>query len=224
MSKIKAGIINVTGYAGVEWREYSRSTPRSKADFGHRTKCRRADASRDIPPSGKPQSDHNSRIRGCRFRLFGVTSQRECQRVPPVDSERYEGGGHQCRFLPSERPYCLPGLVRVYSPGAGITQAGGIRSSRNLSFPDYFRTISRQSRMFPHQRAFAAGPPIKAGIIEPEIIIDSKSGISGAGRTLTLSTHFSEVNEDVSAYALRRSPTSTRDHSGARPYSTRIKQ
>ncbi len=34
------------------------------------------------------------------------------------------------------------------------------------------------------------------------MIIDGKSGISGAGRGLTLGTHYAEANEDVSAYSL----------------------
>jgi N-acetyl-gamma-glutamyl-phosphate reductase len=45
-------------------------------------------------------------------------------------------------------------------------------------------------------------PAVAAGIIEPDIIIDSKSGISGAGRSLSLSTHYAEATEDVSAYSL----------------------
>src|SRR5438105_5245269 len=45
-------------------------------------------------------------------------------------------------------------------------------------------------------------PALATGIIEPAIIIDAKSGISGAGRSLTLSTHFAEANEDISAYSL----------------------
>ena len=48
----------------------------------------------------------------------------------------------------------------------------------------------------------ALAPAIKAGIIEPEIIIDGKSGVSGAGRSLSLNTHFSEVNESIMAYSL----------------------
>jgi N-acetyl-gamma-glutamyl-phosphate reductase len=48
----------------------------------------------------------------------------------------------------------------------------------------------------------ALAPAIKHGLIEPDIIVDSKTGISGAGRTLGLTYHFSEANEDVAAYAL----------------------
>jgi N-acetyl-gamma-glutamyl-phosphate reductase len=55
---------------------------------------------------------------------------------------------------------------------------------------------------YPTGAILALAPAVKAGIIEPEIIIDSKSGTSGAGRTLSLPTHFAEANEDASAYAL----------------------
>lgn len=46
-------------------------------------------------------------------------------------------------------------------------------------------------------------PFIKQGWIEPTgIIIDAKSGVSGAGRTPKLNTLFSECNESVSAYSV----------------------
>jgi N-acetyl-gamma-glutamyl-phosphate reductase len=48
----------------------------------------------------------------------------------------------------------------------------------------------------------ALAPAVKEGLIYPDIIIDVKSGVSGAGRTLSLGTHYSEVNENASAYAL----------------------
>ena len=48
----------------------------------------------------------------------------------------------------------------------------------------------------------ALAPAAAAGIIEPDIIVDSKSGVSGAGRTLKLTSHFCEVDEDVCAYAV----------------------
>jgi N-acetyl-gamma-glutamyl-phosphate reductase len=45
-------------------------------------------------------------------------------------------------------------------------------------------------------------PAFAAGLIDTDVIIDSKTGISGAGRGLTLGTHYAEANEDVSAYSL----------------------
>jgi N-acetyl-gamma-glutamyl-phosphate reductase len=44
-------------------------------------------------------------------------------------------------------------------------------------------------------------PLLKSGLINSKnIIVDSKSGVSGAGRSLSLSSHFCEVNESFKAY------------------------
>ncbi|MFH2093197.1 MAG: N-acetyl-gamma-glutamyl-phosphate reductase [Pseudomonadota bacterium] len=44
-------------------------------------------------------------------------------------------------------------------------------------------------------------PLLREGLIYPEnIISDSKSGVSGAGRSLSLSSHYCEVNDSFSAY------------------------
>ena len=48
----------------------------------------------------------------------------------------------------------------------------------------------------------ALAPIVKEGLIDPDIVVDSKSGISGAGRTLSLTTHYSEADENVLAYSL----------------------
>lgn len=46
-------------------------------------------------------------------------------------------------------------------------------------------------------------PLLKTSMINPRtIIIDSKSGVSGAGRSPSLSTHFCEVNESFKAYKI----------------------
>ena len=55
---------------------------------------------------------------------------------------------------------------------------------------------------YPTGAVLAMAPAIQAGIIEPDIIVDAKSGVSGAGRKLSLDTHFSEVNESASAYSV----------------------
>jgi N-acetyl-gamma-glutamyl-phosphate reductase len=55
---------------------------------------------------------------------------------------------------------------------------------------------------YPTGAILALAPAVKEKLIAPDIIIDSKSGMSGAGRSLSLRTHFAEANEDTSAYAL----------------------
>jgi N-acetyl-gamma-glutamyl-phosphate reductase len=56
---------------------------------------------------------------------------------------------------------------------------------------------------YPTSAILALAPFLKAGAISPEgIIIDSKSGVSGAGREPKPHLHFPECNESVSAYGI----------------------
>jgi len=58
---------------------------------------------------------------------------------------------------------------------------------------------------YPTSANLALAPLLKAGLIEPDlIIIDSKSGVSGAGRTPKLMYHFPECNESLTAYNVGR--------------------
>jgi N-acetyl-gamma-glutamyl-phosphate reductase len=54
---------------------------------------------------------------------------------------------------------------------------------------------------YPQTGILGLAPLVAGKFLEPSsIIIDSKSGVSGAGRTPKLSTHFPECNESISAY------------------------
>lgn len=48
----------------------------------------------------------------------------------------------------------------------------------------------------------ALAPAVSAGLAGSDIVIDAKSGVSGAGRSPGLGVHFSEVNESLGAYAI----------------------
>jgi N-acetyl-gamma-glutamyl-phosphate reductase len=48
----------------------------------------------------------------------------------------------------------------------------------------------------------ALAPAVAAGLFASDFIVDAKSGVSGAGRSPGIGTHFSEVNESVGAYAI----------------------
>ncbi len=45
-------------------------------------------------------------------------------------------------------------------------------------------------------------PLARAGVLDPNIIVDAKSGVSGAGRKLRLSSHFVEINENLIPYSI----------------------
>ncbi len=45
-------------------------------------------------------------------------------------------------------------------------------------------------------------PLAEAGLLPDQVIVDAKSGVSGSGRSLSLASHFVEVNEDFSPYKI----------------------
>ena len=55
---------------------------------------------------------------------------------------------------------------------------------------------------YPTSAILALAPAVEKGIIDPGVVVDSKSGVSGGGRSLGLTNHYSEVNENVFAYSL----------------------
>ncbi|MCS7088536.1 MAG: N-acetyl-gamma-glutamyl-phosphate reductase [Thermoflexales bacterium] len=73
--------------------------------------------------------------------------------------------------------------------------------------PERYRTRIRNARLvanpgcYPTSIVLGVLPLLEAeALAEPLVIADSKSGVSGAGRKPTLSTHFVEVNESLAPY------------------------
>jgi N-acetyl-gamma-glutamyl-phosphate reductase len=55
---------------------------------------------------------------------------------------------------------------------------------------------------YPTAAVLALAPLVQAGLVTSDIIIDAKSGVSGAGKAPTERTHFCEVDESLSAYGV----------------------
>ena len=55
---------------------------------------------------------------------------------------------------------------------------------------------------FPTSALLPIVPLVSAGLVESNIVVDSKSGVSGAGRSPKPHLHFPECNESVMAYAV----------------------
>jgi N-acetyl-gamma-glutamyl-phosphate reductase len=55
---------------------------------------------------------------------------------------------------------------------------------------------------YPTAAILSLQPLVGAGLLEPGIVIDAKSGVSGAGRTPSERTHFSEVHGSLAAYGV----------------------
>jgi N-acetyl-gamma-glutamyl-phosphate reductase len=73
--------------------------------------------------------------------------------------------------------------------------------------PERHRDALRTARLvavpgcYPTATILAAAPLLEAGLVSPEgLVVDAKSGVSGAGRTPTTATHFSEAGEGIRPY------------------------
>ncbi|MCQ2559973.1 MAG: N-acetyl-gamma-glutamyl-phosphate reductase, partial [Clostridia bacterium] len=87
---------------------------------------------------------------------------------------------HTAPELNSQAVYGLPELFRSQIPDAQI-----------LANPGCYPTAS----------ALALAPLAKNNLIDlHNIVIDAKSGVSGAGRSLSLNSHYCEANDSIKAY------------------------
>ena len=99
--------------------------------------------------------------------------------------------------------------VDEYQEWYGVTHPGPEYLEEAVyGLPELHRHRVAQARLvanpgcYPTSAILALAPAMQEGLIEPGVVIDSKSGVSGAGRGLSLTTHFSEVNENVMAYSV----------------------
>jgi len=89
------------------------------------------------------------------------------------------------------QPHAAPQLLRESVYGLSEVYSSQIASARLVGNPGCYPT----SALLP------LIPLIKGGLVEPDgIVIDSKSGVSGAGRSPSLTVHHCEVNESFKAY------------------------
>lgn len=90
------------------------------------------------------------------------------------------------------QPHPNPELLKTAVLGLPELHEPEIKDARVVAVPGCYSTAS----------ILALAPAVSAGLVGSDIVIDAKSGVSGAGRSVGLGTHFSEVNESTSAYAV----------------------
>jgi len=98
--------------------------------------------------------------------------------------EKWYGVKHRERKLLGEAVYGLPELYRE-----------SIRRSNLIANPG----------CYPTGACLGIAPLLRDGLVEPtSIVIDAKSGVSGAGKKLNPATQFCEVDENFYAYKVNR--------------------
>jgi N-acetyl-gamma-glutamyl-phosphate reductase len=87
----------------------------------------------------------------------------------------------------------MPEVLKRARYGLAEVHADEIKKAKLIANPGCYPTSS----------LLPLFPLIKAGVVSPEgIIIDAKSGVSGAGKKATETTHYVYANESVAAYGV----------------------
>ncbi|MFW6174359.1 MAG: N-acetyl-gamma-glutamyl-phosphate reductase [Chloroflexota bacterium] len=214
---VKAGIINVTGYAGMELArilsrhpevELASVTGRSLAGtmlgdaFPHLRSIDleikpEIDVSVDVAFSALPHAASAEALGPLVKDGVKAVDISADFRLKNLDVyEAWYKAEHPHADLVTEAVYGLPELHRER-----------LRSTSLVANPG----------CFPTGAILGLAPALKAGAVERSVIYDAKTGVSGAGRTAKAEFGFSELNDNSSAYGLsghRHEPEISQELSG----------
>ena len=109
------------------------------------------------------------------------------------------------------RVFDLSGTFRLRDPelrGRWYPATPDLAEPAVYGLTEYCRTALPSARLvacpgcFPTAALLALRPLVDAGLLEGDVIVDAKSGISGAGKKPSERTHFSECHGSVAAYGV----------------------
>jgi N-acetyl-gamma-glutamyl-phosphate reductase len=201
MDKTRVGIINVTGYAGVELARLLLNHPRVElvSVTGRSTADKKL--AEVFPHLAGSQLTIEDKLGEVELALVAMPHKESAGEVLPLlekgvkvvdlsadfrlkDDAEYSAWYGIEHPAPQLLPQAVYGLTELYRDR--------IAAAKLVANPG----------CYPTGAILALAPAVKHGLIEADIIVDSKSGVSGAGRSLNIKTHYAEANEDTAAYAL----------------------
>ena len=198
---VRAGIINVTGFAGMEAARLLWSHPEAELV---------AATGRSL--AGQKLGEAFPHLAA--YADFPITSEIETE-VDIVFSALPTGASAEaCAPLVEQgvRVVDIAADFRLREPEAFAQWFGAEHPAPNLlgsavyGLAELYATdiagadLVANPGCYPAATILALAPAVAAGIVEPRVFVDAKSGISGAGRGTGGGFSYSDVNEDVSAY------------------------
>ncbi len=201
MKKTRVGIINVTGYAGLELARLLYRHPEVALVSVTGRSAAGEKLGKIFPHLAGLELTIEAKLGKVDFAFSALPHKESAREVIPLL-------GSGIKVVDISADFRLKDAAQ-YPTWYGFTHPEPpLLEQAAYGLPELYRTHIASARLvanpgcYPTGAILALAPAVKNGLIEPAIIIDSKSGVSGAGRSLTLQTHFSEVNEDIAAYAL----------------------
>ena len=201
MSKTRVGIINVTGYAGLELARLVFQHPEVELTSVTGRSAAGQQLGVVFPHLSSLDLTIEAELGEVDFVFSAMPHKESAKEIIPLVSSGIKVVDISADFRLND--------AAEYPLWYGFTHpAPQLLEQAVYGLPELYRTQVASAQLvanpgcYPTGAILALAPAVKEGLIEPNIIIDSKSGVSGAGRSLSLPTHFSEANEDTTAYAL----------------------
>jgi len=202
MPRRKVGIINVTGYIGADLARLLYQHPSVELGFVTGRSAAGQRLGSVFPHLGDmdllvtAQADRDTDIvfsampHGTSIEVVPPLLERGVKVIDISADFRLKDAEQYPRWYDFAHP--TPDLLRTAVYGLPELHKSDITSASLVANPGCYSTAA----------ILALAPVVKEGLIHPNIISDSKSGVSGAGRTLSLATHYCEANDNVRAYAI----------------------
>lgn len=201
---VRVGILGATGYTGLELLRILSEHPEVEVRWIHSERF-----------AGKPLKEYcpawNKR------RELEISGQEVLERVEEVDAvfvalPHGVAMEHVPRLLEKTRVIDLSADFRFQSPVTYETwyriphRAPDLLSEAVYGIPEIYRERIRKARLvanpgcYPTSVIIPLFPLLRQGLLDSPIIVDSKSGVSGAGKKASDDLHFCEVDENFKAY------------------------
>jgi N-acetyl-gamma-glutamyl-phosphate reductase len=197
----RVGVAGGTGYAGVELLRRLARHPSADlriAMGSSGSEARRISSLRHIWDADVVPFDIDALAREVDTAFLAVPETLAAQ-VAPALAERgirvFDLSGAFRLRDPQQRQRWYPHSPDVTVPVAyGLTERyrDRLAAARLVACPGCYPTAA----------VLALAPLVSAGLLQPGVVIDAKSGVSGAGKNPTERTHFSECHDSISAYGV----------------------
>lgn len=199
MSAVRVGIVNVTGYAGAETARILANHPCVRVTSVTGRSAAGQPLESVFPHLGALGQGIVADLGEADFVIAALPHHATAEVMPSILERVPKAVDISADF----RLQDLPTYERWY----GDHPAPQLIPEAVFGIPELHGPRIREARLVANPGCFPTATilglaPI-AHLIEPSVIVDAKTGISGAGRSAKIEYNFSEVNENVSAYGLK---------------------
>jgi N-acetyl-gamma-glutamyl-phosphate reductase len=200
-SRVRVGVAGATGYAGVELLRRLMQHPAADVRLAMGSS---ASESKRVPALKRIWDAPMER-----FDVDRLATETDAVFLALPDTLSAEVGPALARRGP--RVFDISGAFRLrsaaerqrwypHSPDPGVKVTYGLTERYRKELAS--AALIACAGCYPTAAILALQPLVAAGLLQPGVVIDAKSGVSGAGKTPSERTHFSEVHGSLAAYGV----------------------